>query len=82
MCRLPELTLQLPTLLATVAAVYLATGVVIAARRRPSYRHARHTISELGEHGAPHALAVAYGLFLPTAALAKRRVRSYPRIAV
>ena len=35
------------------------------ARRRPGYSHLRDTISELGEHGAPDARAVAWTCFAP-----------------
>jgi hypothetical protein len=45
--------------------LYLLLGIIWAGARRPRYHHLRHTISELGEHGAPEARRVATGLFLP-----------------
>lgn len=46
-------------------ACWLAGGVVVLARRRSEYDHARHTISELGETGARDQRAASYGVFLP-----------------
>ncbi|NJN19250.1 MAG: DUF998 domain-containing protein [Oscillochloris sp.] len=57
------------TLLSVVIiALYLLAGVIWFARRRPEYRHIHHTISELGEAGAPDARLVSYGLFAPVGA--------------
>jgi len=52
-------------ILALGTALYLLFGTIWAGARRAKYRHLRHTISELGEHGAPEARSVAFGLFLP-----------------
>lgn len=46
-------------------AVFLTAGTLFFARRRPDYRHIRHTISELGERGARDARLVGFALFLP-----------------
>jgi hypothetical protein len=51
--------------LTVIAAVYLAAGILVFARRRPDYRHRRDTISELGETGARDQRLVAFALFLP-----------------
>lgn len=48
-----------------VAAAYLAGALVVLARRKPGYSHIKHTISELGERGAPDERLVAVGVFLP-----------------
>jgi hypothetical protein len=45
--------------------LYLVSGVFWFRRRRHDYTHLRHTISELGEVGAPDARAVSSGLFAP-----------------
>lgn len=52
-------------LLLAMASVFLGTAVVWFADKRADYRHVRHTISELGESGAPSERAVSYGVFLP-----------------
>lgn len=52
--------------LATITALHLSISVIWFARQRGDYSHRRHTISELGEVGAPHARAVAWGSFAPT----------------
>jgi Protein of unknown function (DUF998) len=52
-------------LLAVGTALYLLLGSIWAGTRRAGYRHLRHTISELGELGAPDARRIASGLFLP-----------------
>lgn len=46
-------------------ALYLALGVLLFGRLRAGHDHLRHTISELGEAGAPRARLVAWGLFMP-----------------
>jgi hypothetical protein len=51
-----------------LAAVYLLAMVIVLGRRKPGYSHADHTISELGELGAPQQHLVAYGVFLPVGA--------------
>lgn len=56
---------MLATILTLGAAVYLCAWLVIPGARKPGYSHLRHTISELGEVGAPHARLVAFGVFLP-----------------
>ncbi len=58
-----------PALAATLGAGYLLLGIVVLAARRPGYSHLAHTISELGERGAPQARAAAWGLFVPVGAL-------------
>lgn len=44
---------------------YLFVSLHVLARRKPGYSHVRHTISELGEVGAPDQCFVAWGLFFP-----------------
>jgi hypothetical protein len=51
------------------AAVYLFVLLLVVGARRPDYSHIRHTISELGESGAPQQGFVAFGVFLPVGAL-------------
>jgi hypothetical protein len=53
------------TLLPVIALVYLFISLQSLARRKPDYSHFRHTISELGEIGAPDQRLVARGVFLP-----------------
>lgn len=48
-----------------IAAAYLLSGLLFLAPRKAGYSHLRHTISELGESGAPDQGLVAFGLFLP-----------------
>lgn len=48
-----------------LAAAYLVGGLVALAPRKPGYNHVKHSISEIGEIGAPDQRFVAYGLFLP-----------------
>ena len=48
-----------------LALAFLAAGVAWFGARKPGYRHGIHTISELGEVGAPDQHLVAWGLFLP-----------------
>lgn len=55
----------LPTAITALAAIYLLILLIVLARRKPGYRHAIHSISELGEVGAPQQRFVAFGLFLP-----------------
>jgi Protein of unknown function (DUF998) len=56
----------MPLLFAAIlSSLVLALGVARFASRTPGYRHARHTISELGQIGAPHSIPVSYGLFVP-----------------
>ena len=44
-------------------------AILVLARRKPGYRHLRHTISELGEVGAPDQKLVAFGVFVPVGLL-------------
>jgi hypothetical protein len=56
----------MPVLILTLAAaLYLSAALLVLGARKPAYSHLRHTISELGESGAPQAGLVATGLFLP-----------------
>ena len=55
--------------LTLVAAAYLASFLLLVARRRPGYSHIRHTISELGEFGAPERRLVSLRGFLPVGVL-------------
>jgi hypothetical protein len=56
----------MPVMILTLAAaVYLSAALLVLGARKPAYSHLRHTISELGESGAPQAGLVATGLFLP-----------------
>ena len=48
-----------------LAAAHLCVGLYVFAPRKPAYHHAKHTISELGEIGAPDERRVALGVFLP-----------------
>lgn len=52
-------------LLPLVAFVYLFVCLFVLARRKPGYSHVLHTISEIGEVGAPDQRLVAWGLFVP-----------------
>lgn len=56
---------MLATALTVVAASWLLAGLLALAPRKPGYSHVQHTISELGETGAPRQRLVALGLFLP-----------------
>lgn len=51
--------------LALVSALLLALGLWRTGLRHRGYSHIGHTISELGEAGAPCAKQVAFGVFLP-----------------
>ncbi|GAA5002281.1 DUF998 domain-containing protein [Pseudoluteimonas lycopersici] len=53
------------TAITIVAALYLFVALIALAPRKPGYSHFRHSISEIGETGAPHQRFVALGLFLP-----------------
>ena len=52
-------------ILALAVLVYLSAALFMFGARKPAYSHLRHTISELGESGAPQAGLVAAGVFLP-----------------
>lgn len=60
---------MLPLFLSLLATGYLSALLVIIGMRWPRYSHIRHTISELGEVGAPDQRFVAFGVFLPVGAL-------------
>jgi len=47
------------------AATYLFFFLFALGHKKPNYSHVRHTISELGEIGAPHRQLVAVGVFAP-----------------
>ncbi|TGE29248.1 DUF998 domain-containing protein [Hymenobacter metallicola] len=51
------------SILLAVLTGYLSLGIAYFGFRRPGYSHLRHTISELGEDGAPNRRAVSWGLF-------------------
>ena len=53
------------TILAATIAASLLVSVAAFGRRRDSYRHLQHTISELGEWGAADQGLVNWGVFLP-----------------
>ncbi|PJJ59840.1 DUF998 domain-containing protein [Hymenobacter chitinivorans] len=55
-------------LLLTALTAYLVLGIGYFGFRRPGYSHLRHTISELGEDGAPNRRAVSWGLFFQVGA--------------
>ncbi len=48
-----------------LALAWLSAALIGLAPRKPGYSQLRHTISELGEIGAPDERLVAWGLFLP-----------------
>ena len=53
------------SLLPLIALAYLGAVLAYLAPRKSGYSHLRHTISEIGEIGAPDQRLVAFGLFLP-----------------
>ncbi|MBE8715948.1 DUF998 domain-containing protein [Cellvibrio polysaccharolyticus] len=56
---------MLTTVITVVAAMYLLASLIALAPRKPGYSHIAHSISEIGEVGAPNKHFVAFGLFLP-----------------
>lgn len=48
-----------------IAATYLFASLMALAPRKAGYSHIKHSISEIGEIGAPNQRFVAFGLFLP-----------------
>jgi len=56
---------MMAAILALLALIYLFAALQVLGRRKPGYRHIGHSISEIGETGAPDQRFVAYGLFLP-----------------
>jgi hypothetical protein len=60
---------MLPLIVTLIAVTYLFAGLFALAPRKAGYSHVRHTISEIGEAGAPHQRLVAWALFLPVGLL-------------
>ena len=56
---------RLAAVATALAASYLFAALVALATREAGYSHVRHTISEIGESGAPDQRLVAFALFLP-----------------
>lgn len=56
---------MITALVITAITIFLLAGVLWFAWRRSEYDHSRHTISELGEHGALDGRRVSFGLFGP-----------------
>jgi uncharacterized protein DUF998 len=56
---------MLATALTAIAAAYLFIILTALAPRKAGYSHIKHSISEIGEIGAPNQRFVAFGLFLP-----------------
>ena len=52
-----------------LAALMVLVETIYFASLRLDYSQASNTISELGEEGAPHAMQVAFGFFLPVGLL-------------
>ena len=57
--------MHLATYLPLLALGFLSTTLIVLGRRKPQYSHVIHTISELGEVGAPNQRLVAWGVFFP-----------------
>ncbi|HEX4953285.1 MAG TPA: DUF998 domain-containing protein [Thermoanaerobaculia bacterium] len=56
---------MIPFALTLITSVFLLIAIVWLGNRRPGYRHAEHTISELGEVRAADGRLVSFGVFLP-----------------
>lgn len=56
---------MLATVATAIATIYLFANLIALAPRKFGYSHIKHTISEIGEIGAPNQHFVAFGLFLP-----------------
>jgi hypothetical protein len=56
---------MLATAVTAIAATYLLASLIALAPRKAGYSHIKHSISEIGEIGAPNQRFVAFGLFLP-----------------
>ena len=56
---------MLGTIFVAIAATYLLASLLALAPRKSGYSHLKHTISEIGESGAPNQRLVAFGVFLP-----------------
>ncbi|MDO8439227.1 MAG: DUF998 domain-containing protein [Telluria sp.] len=63
--QIPKADKVYAAILSIAALLYLFSVLQVLGRRKCGYRHIGHTISELGETGAPDQRLVAYGLFLP-----------------
>ena len=60
----------MPTIVLTVFAfAHLLSFLFFLGHKKLNYSHMRHTISELGEIGAPHRQLVAVGVFAPVGAI-------------
>lgn len=55
---------MLATAVTAIAAIYLFVSLIALAPRKAGYSHIKHSISEIGEIGAPDQRFVAFGLFL------------------
>lgn len=79
-------SLPFTALIPAVAVVYLAFALAVLGKRKPGYSHVVHTISELGEMGAPNARTVAWLVFFPVgllqAVLAGFLITSAPVVAL
>ncbi len=53
--------------LSSFSYLYLLLALVWLGQKRPAYSHVHHTISELGELGAPSQQFMAKGVYLPIA---------------
>ncbi|PZR39416.1 MAG: hypothetical protein DI538_06970 [Azospira oryzae] len=60
---------MISVLLLLVATVYLIAGILFFGKKRKTYSHLRHTISELGESGSPYEKPVSFGLFFIVGAI-------------
>lgn len=56
---------MLATAITAITAAYLLASLIVLAPRKVGYSHIKHSISEIGEVGAPNQRFVALGLFLP-----------------
>ena len=56
---------MLAILITAIAAMYLFASLIALTSRKVGYSHIKHSISEVGEIGAPNKRFVALGLFLP-----------------
>ena len=54
---------MLPFILTLFASIYLVASLVFLAGNKNGYSHVRHTISELGEVGAPQQHFVSFAIF-------------------
>ncbi len=52
-----------------LASTFLIMGIIVYGNRKTGYSHIAHTISELGEKGAPDQMAVSIGVFIPAGLL-------------